>query len=376
MLAKGELIDQLPAHGTIHKYADRDEWLAARKAKCHGGAGRIGGSTASGIFGVGHETMYGLWAYHTGLDVPPSFDSGVMRRGRRLEVPILEELADVTGWTVEHWPQMWTIQDPDPALRLASTPDGLAKFAPPKSKQWAHLSEFFPDGELLTIQVKSANEWAKKTWPRNEGGGLAVPMNYEVQTQVELRCTGLRYGALVVLFGMDMDNLEIIPFERHDAFQDSLAAQLLRFWEYVDNGECPEIDGEQSTARILSRLYPTDNETFVRLPGDLDIAAAEFVRLGEAAGIIKKERARWKNALIAAIGDSTWAETPLGLSFSLKEQTRGGIDAARLQSEFPDAYRECYDPARSRFRVLRALKKLPAEALEAPEAGDDDDAED
>lgn len=357
------LIDRLPAHGVLNKYPDREAWLAARQPACKGGHGQIGGSGAAALYDIGYRSTVELWAYHTGLDDAPHFDNGNMRRGRKLEPILLGELAEETGWQVEHWPQHWTVSDPDPTLRLTTTPDGLAVVT--GDHRW---SMPFDRGELIAVEIKTANEWAHKRWPRGAGGELLIPGHYEVQTQSTLRCLGIRRGVLFVLFGSDFDAVECIPYERHDGFQAAFAERLRWFWDLVESGERPPIDGSESTLQVLKRLYPVADGTICELPGDADLWAQQFEELGQQISKAEKERDVVKNRLIAAIGDSTWAQTPQGVAFSLKEQTRGGFDTDRLKGEFPEAYDACWEPERSRFRVLRKLSKLPREAYDAPEA--------
>lgn len=356
------LIDRLPAHGVLNKYPDRAAWLAARQPACKGGHGQIGGSGAAALYDIGYRSAVDLWAYHMGLDEAPDFDNGNMRRGRKLEPILLGELHELTGWEIESWPQHWTISDPDPTLRLTTTPDGLALVT--GDHPWGTM---FDHGELISVQVKTSNEWARKRWPRGEAGELLIPGHYQVQTQAELRCLGIRRGLLLVLFGMNFDDLEAIPFERHDAFQDAFAERLRWFWDLIDSGEQPPVDGSESTLAVLKRLYPTDDGTICELPGDADLWAQEFEDLGKTISEAEKKRDKVKNQLIAAIGDSSYAQTPSGVAFSLKEQTRGGIDAEKLERVWPGAFKECYDPERSKFRVLRKLAKLPRDAYDAPE---------
>ena len=340
------LIDLLPPHGVLRKFEDREAWLAARK-------GVIGGSKAPALFELpeAYDSLYTLWAKESGLPEAPDDDNGRKRRGRRLEGPILDELADQTGWQVEGWPQHWRIDHPDPALGAGVTPDGLAI---PGENDYG-----LPPGELIGVQVKSYDEYAYKNWPRVEGE-LGMPAPMMVQTQLELDCLGLDRGVLVVLFGMDMDWLEIIPYERHPRFIETLHARLLWFWELVRNGEAPEVDGSESTYETLRRTFGHEDGSAVELPGEADIWAAELGIAKRAKAAAEKAEALYKNKLIACIGEATYARTPEGQAFTYKEQTRSGIKAEKLQQDFPEAYAACYGET-SRFRVLRAVSKLPAE---------------
>jgi hypothetical protein len=226
------LIDLLPPHGRLHKYDDRAAWIAGRK-------GRIGGGKIGSLYGFAYgedDALYALWAQEIGLLEPSEKDNGNMRRGRGFERPILEDIAEQQGWAIEHWPQNWVVFHPDETLRFGATPDGLAVI------DAATFNRFFgvpADRQPVAVQVKSASPWAKKKWPRDENGQMEVPAHHIPQVQAELDCLGLEFGLLVVLFGLNFDDIEIIPYRRSTAFCASMHERLRWFWELVDNQEKP-----------------------------------------------------------------------------------------------------------------------------------------
>lgn len=334
------LTDLLPKWGKLLPFYDRAAWLAARGS-------RVGASEVAALWGNHpYLSLWKLWALKSGVEgAADDSDTGIKRRGRRLELPILEELADRTGWAVEPWQQTDIVEHPDAALRLGCTPDALAD----------------DGGGLGTVQVKSASPWAYRAWPRDEDGALTLPAQMAVQVQAELECLGLDRGTLVVLFGFDFDMMEIIPFERHPAFIEALKERLLWFWELVDNGDAPPVDGSDSTTELLKRLYPRDGGPTCELPGDSDLVAKSLEEISEVRKSAEKREQELKNQLIAWIGESTFASTPLGAAFSYKEQERAGVDSKALAADFPEAFKACQKV--SRFRVLRRIKAVPNEAL-------------
>lgn len=335
--------------GIVTKYDSRDEWLKAR-------FGRIGGSSLPCLYQYGYKkSLLEFWDEKAGNYVPPpQRDSGAMRRGRRLEVPILEELADVTGWEVQPWPQNWVLDHPT-VERFGVTLDGLAM---PKQENFPFPLE---KNEIIVCSIKTANEFARARWPKNDEGGFMMLPPHQIQLQAEMEITGLRYGVLVVQVGFDFDDMIWIPVARDEEFAEIMRDDVTRFWESIENGERPDVDGSDATYDYLRRVYKTEDGTACELPGDADLWLAEWEegRALRKAGEAKETAA--KSKIMAAMENATFARTPHGIGLSYKEQSRTTIDGAKLRANYPEAAEECEKT--SFFRVLREVKSLPAEAL-------------
>lgn len=343
------LIDQLPAHGIRTEYKNRADWLKAR-------FGRIGGSSVSCLYGYGYKkSMLEFWDEKAGNYVAPvKKDSGAMRRGRRLEVPILEDFADQTGWDVEPWPQSWVLDHPT-VPKLGVTLDGLAK---PKQENFP-----FPlnKNEVIVASVKTANEFARARWPRNDEGGFMMLPPHQIQLQAEMECAGLRYGVLIVQVGFDFDDMIWIPVARDAEFCEGMREDVTKFWESIENGERPMVDGSEETYDYLRRLYKNADESATYLPGDADLWLAEWAE-GTAlrkAGEAKETAA--KSKFMAALENSSYGLTVKGEALTYKEQSRTTTDSGKLRAKYPEAAEECEKT--SFFRVLRHVKKLPPEVL-------------
>lgn len=343
------LIDALPAHGVAVKLDDRAAWLAARHQ-------RIGGSTLPCLYGYGYKkSLLEFWDEKSN-DLPPlaKKETGPMKRGRKMEPVILEELAERTGWEVEHWPQNWILDHPSIA-GYGVTLDGIA----------VPTQENFPfpldRGETVVAQVKTANEFAKARWPRNDDNGFLMLPPHQIQLQAEMDCAGVRYGVLAVQVGMDFDDLFWICVARDDDFIETVHADIPAFWESIANGDRPDVDGSQATYDYLRRQFKETDGSACELPGDSDLWLAEWAE-GTAlrkAGEAKETHA--KSKIMAAMQDATYARTPNGRPITYKEQSQTRIDAGKLRAKYPEAAEECEKT--SFFRVLREAAKLPPEAL-------------
>lgn len=345
-----DLIEQLPGYGIIEQHADREAWLAARK-------GKMTASKASALFGINeYLSRYRLWALESGLLEDDVLDNGNMRRGRRLEPIILEELAEARGWDVQPWPQTWTISHPEGknSGRLMATPDGIARVRNPL--EW----EPFEGGDLVNVQVKTVNEWAFRSWDRDADGSIVMPIIHQIQTQVETACLGLNFGVLVLQPSMNLDDMIVLPYAINWAFLRRLTTLAVEFWEAVELGQEPEVDGSESTWNTLKRVYQEENGKALILPAEADEIAARLEQAKEDAKAAKAKIDLCKNQLIAMIGDATFAQTPGGSNYSYKGRSQKRIDSKALRAAYPAIAAECEKV--SEFRVLLPCKTIP-EAL-------------
>lgn len=356
------LIDKLPAHGTVRKHADRAAWLEARK-------GRLTGSKAAALFGIGeYLSAYRLWALEMGLAEEPARDSGPLWRGRELELPLLKWLAKTRGWEIEYWPQEWTLDHPDSDAcgRLSCTPDAIALAHKP------HEWEPWDDGELINVQLKTTDIWAFRRWEKDADGSLILPLEHQIQTQVELACLGLNHGVLVLQPSFNPEDMIVIPYSINHAFLRRLMGLARDFWGNVEAGVEPEVDGSNSTWETLKQIYKQEDGTLEMLPAEADEIADRFESAKAKIKDATVELKAAKNQLIALIGDATFAQTPLGQTYSYKGQTQRRIDSKALRAAYPSIAAEC--ETLLEFRKLMPCRSVPqallAEAMAEKELGE------
>ena len=95
--------------------AGRAEWLTWRKP--------VITASVAGALLTDHPytTAMHLWAEQRGIEFPPKHENKRMRRGRKLEGLVGEEVAEAKGWLVEPVGAFYV----DPDLRLGGTPGFL-----------------------------------------------------------------------------------------------------------------------------------------------------------------------------------------------------------------------------------------------------------
>ena len=336
------MLEQQLRDTDLVKYATREEWLASRLE-------RIGASQVPDLFGVGYGSMYELWCSFV-LQEPQEteedpWENEHLEWGNRVQDAILGGVSDREGWRVAPWPQTWRVNHK--WLPLTSTPDALA---------WDE------DG-CIQVEVKNVSEWARLRWSKDDDGRPIIPARFKVQLQAQLACSGIHRGALALFTGGN--RLEVLRYDWHAGFQKRLNQVIREFWTLVEAKAPPEPDGSESARRALFAQYPEADGTAVDLPAEWDDLANEWQQLAKSIKEDKQRLDAIKQKLQLAMADSTWAVSPGGKAFSNKEQQRVGVDAAKLQEKFPEAYQECQKV--SQFRVARQVKSVPTDVEWADE---------
>lgn len=290
----------------------REAWLAERRTL-------LTASDVPAALGLSPwKSPFELWAEKTGnIDPEDIGDRDAVKWGLRLEKPVAEGYAEDSGRTVTMW-EPYKLVRSSICDWLGATPDATQYDA--------------KDPEEGALQIKTTSAFKKADWAEEP------PIYYQVQLQTELLVTGMPWGTLAALIGGQQ--LVWFDAEKNDRFLDAMLPKLEAFWELVKTGTPPPVDGSEATARILAKLYATDNgqEVFLHDP-ELVQAATDLAGAKEKIKELEALETAAKNKLVAAIGEASFAVLADGRKFSHKQQTR-----------------KEYVCKASTFRVLRSVK--------------------
>jgi putative phage-type endonuclease len=282
---------------TVTDYGTREAWLEARKSG-------IGASESAALFGIHPWTSrLALWLEKSGKverDQPQGEQAERMEWGRVLETPIAEVYQRRTGRVLWQFSEFSIARHRRLGCMFA-TPDRFIIEA--KDRQG--------DGNL---QIKNTADV--------EGWAAGAPMYVQCQVQHELAVTGRDYAAIAVL--VTGNRLLTWDVDRNDAFIAELEEQCRLFWESIEAGEVPPVDGHKASMAALKRLHRQDNGKEVELPAE---AAAWWAQLTEAKQTIREAEAIRDLAdaqLRAAMGDNTFGRLPGGMRLSLKTAANPG----------------------------------------------------
>jgi len=297
LILKVEESIEVPFANQVVQYADRAEWV---KNRCRG----IGASEAAVVLGESSfKSRLELWGEKTGKIEPEDLSKSIpCRVGHALENEVLEIFCEKSGRDVIPWPQNAVVQHATEPFMFC-TPDALQ----------------YRDGELGLVQAKTAGLQFSKEWDGDE-----PPLQYQIQVQHELACTGLSFASIPCLIGNQ--RFEYFDVERDEDLIDLIVAQNRAFWLLVEEGIEPDADGSKSSTRALTRLHEFENGDIVELGEEFASLDAERVEAKAAIALATQKLQAIDNRIKQAIGDNTYGQLPGGDFYTYKTQSREGYE--------------------------------------------------
>ncbi|GMV44033.1 MAG: hypothetical protein AMXMBFR64_57490 [Myxococcales bacterium] len=293
-----------------HDELTHEQWLELRTAG-------IGGSDAAAAAGVSeYRSRVYLWADKTGR-IPPREQTEPMEWGHRHESAVLQAFAD-------RHPELSVLRV-GASLRHSNIPwclanlDGLARDS---------------GGEHVLVEVKTGGEYMKRKW---KGG---VPADYYWQVLHYLAVLGPRVRRAYVPVLLGGNHYEERIVERDEEAIAWLLEQEREFWGYVQAGEMPPVDGDESTSEALAKMWAESSPDVVRLPD----RALQLIQDREAIILEQKTAERARSAVEAEL-KTLLAESERGsvgrylVRWPTISATR--IDTKKLQSKYPTIAAEC-----------------------------------
>lgn len=279
----------------------------------------LGGSDAAAALGKSRfQSRYSLWAEKTGLIAPDDLSKNeAVVMGQVLEPVVALMYARRTGREIRRHRQ--TIFH-DRYRFLYSHIDRWAK------------DQTLPDRGVL--ECKTGNAFQDQEWEK-EG----PPIEYLIQLQDYLHITGKPWGSIAVLIGGQ--KFRFWDYDRNDRFCKEMEKELVEFWRMVEAKEPPEVDGSDSCAEALYKLYPQHREgKVITLPEEAIELTNRLRAIDDSLDALNEERSSLRNQMKAWIGEAEKGVLP----------DRSAAWNWKLQ------HREGYFVQPSDSRVLRRVK--------------------
>jgi predicted phage-related endonuclease len=241
----------------------------------------VGASESASLFGLNPwKSPYELWMTKAGLvDEPDLSANDRVKWGKRNEDAVARGLAEDFGWQVR---RVQRVIPHATVANMACTPD--------------YEIVNHPRGPGL-LQVKTVDSFTfRQHWPCKE-----PPINYVLQLQHEMACTGRAWGVLGVLVGGNQGL--VFEYERDPATIRDIESAVTGFWASIAAGVSPDPDF-QADADLIVQLYRqvTRGEAKSIDDPELEAVIAEMVVLGEAKANFEKKHKVCRARLLAAIG--------------------------------------------------------------------------
>jgi putative phage-type endonuclease len=216
------------------------------------------------------------------------------------------------------------------------------------------------DGKIGLYEGKTASSYVANDWADG-----AIPPSYYAQFQHYLAVLGLDWGFFGVLIGGN--KFEERYVERNEDFINLLIEKEALFWQRIELGLPPELDGSEASEKLIKKLFPhvevVDSEDkkeidqLLTIEGDDEFGELLLRKLNLSDEIKGKtsELKEVDNKIKAFIGTKKYGVWE-GFKATFREQEgKVSVDTKLLQEKFPDAYNECLKQGSS-FRVLTVSK--------------------
>lgn len=244
------------------------EWLEARR-------GGVGSSDIPVIAGESpYRSAYELWAEKTGRVAPSEPDAEqaeLFEIGHLMEPVLLELYERRTGRVAKRAPQMRVSRD----LPWA----------------YASLDATAPVKRVVEAKWTNSGRW----------GDSGVPDDVLLQVQWQLFVTGWDVADVVALKGQ---RSRIVEVGRDDSIIDYVVRLATDFWQHVEAGTPPPVDGSESTRRTLIALHPSQTAPSLAPTPELVSLVDQLVEAKAQAKAADEYESSVANALRAVIGEA------------------------------------------------------------------------
>ena len=285
----------------------KEEWLNYRKQG-------IGGSDVAGILGISKwSTSITVWMDKTGQTEKPVEQNEAMSWGLILEPVIRDYFAKVTGKPVKEVKAM--LQHPDHPFMLADV-DGVT---------------VDDEGNPAILEIKTASEHVRSEWSES------IPVYYQTQVQHYLCVTGLEKAYVAVLVGGN--SFRIYEVDADHEVQEMLVAVEQDFWNMVQNGIRPDIDGSEASKNLLDSLYSGGDEEVIDLPDGAVEWVNAYLEAVTDEDVAKTMKQTASNHLKEMLGDHNLAKCD-GHSIAWKPVESERLDTKQLKESDPVIYKK------------------------------------
>lgn len=300
------------------KTANHDEWKELRSHY-------IGGSDAAAVIGLNQfVSPYALWAEKTGR--LNGFEGNLATEvGTYLEEFVAKKFEKETGKKVRRVNQSFF--NSDYPFAIANIDREVI-------------------GEDAGLEIKTTSELNMRKFKCGE-----YPANYYCQCVHYLSVTGKQRWYLAVLIGNK--EFKWFTIERDESEIEALMAAERDFWNHVETGTPPEIDGLQSTTDAIKSIYADSEEAEVDISGYASILDQYIVACNQVKEV-EKIRDEYANKVKDFMGNSAYGQCDR-YKVSWKSQQRCTFDSRRFLEDHPEFESSEYCK-KSNARVFRVNK--------------------
>jgi len=301
-------------------YAD---WLEYRKQG-------IGGSDASVVCGINrYKSPVELWMEKT--DQMPSQEAGEAAYwGTQLEPFVRAEFTKRTGIEVSRRNEL--LQSEEHPFMLANL-DGICEV---------------PDVGPCIFEAKTASAYKVGEWED------AIPDEYALQLAHYMAVTGYAGAYIAVLIGGNTFKWKFI--ERDEELISMLIQLETDFWNHVQDGTPPPLDGSDASAKFLAERFSNSTpRSHITLPDTAANLLAQYDEACEELEAVTERKQKAENLLKEMIGENE-VGTAGDRIITWKSVSQERLDSKTLRAEHPVLYKKYVNQTSyRRFSVKAAV---------------------
>ena len=300
-------------------YAD---WLEYRKQG-------IGGSDASVVCGINrYKSPVELWMEKTN-QLPHQEAGEAAYWGTQLEPFVRAEFTKRTGIWVDHRSEL--LQSEEHPFMLANL-DGICEV---------------PDVGPCIFEAKTASAYKVGEWED------AIPDEYALQLAHYMAVTGYAGAYIAVLIGGNTFKWKFI--ERDEELISMLIQLETDFWNHVQDGTPPPLDGSDASAKFLAERFPNSRpKSHIILPETADELLAQYDEACEELEAVTERKQKAENLLKEMIGENE-VGTAGDRIITWKSVSQERLDSKTLRAEHPVLYKKYVNQTSYRRFSVKAV---------------------
>lgn len=299
-----------------------EDWLEYRKQG-------IGGSDASVVCGINrYKSPVELWMEKTG-QLPHQEAGEAAYWGTQLEPFVRAEFTKRTGIEVSRRNEL--LQSEEHPFMLANL-DGICEV---------------PDVGPCIFEAKTASAYKVGEWED------AIPDEYALQLAHYMAVTGYAGAYIAVLIGGNTFKWKFI--ERDEELISMLIQLETDFWNHVQDGTPPPLDGSDASAKFLAERFPNSRpKSHIILPETADELLAQYDEACEELEAVTERKQKAENLLKEMIGENE-VGTAGDRVITWKSVSQERLDSKTLRAEHPVLYKKYVNQTSYRRFSVKAV---------------------
>ena len=299
-----------------------EDWLEYRKQG-------IGGSDASVVCGINrYKSPVELWMEKTG-QLPHQEAGEAAYWGTQLEPFVRAEFTKRTGIEVSRRNEL--LQSEEHPFMLANL-DGICEV---------------PDVGPCIFEAKTASAYKVGEWED------AIPDEYALQLAHYMAVTGYAGAYIAVLIGGNTFKWKFI--ERDEELISMLIQLETDFWNHVQDGTPPPLDGSDASAKFLAeRFSNSTTRSHLTLPDTAANLLAQYDEACEELEAVTERKQKAENLLKEMIGENE-VGTAGDRIITWKSVSQERLDSKTLRAEHPVLYKKYVNQTSYRRFSVKAV---------------------